>query len=192
MDLSYDKDEITANLNAFASSLGLDEKTVEKITDITKKEADDSMKRALETIGSSPIAIDASATPRPIGLALLLTEYGFNVKRVYTDAFNKKERNAFEKLCKLNPDIEIYPSMDPLMLNADLETKIGESEYLCIGQKSAYFCQTGKFVNIIEGGGMYGFDGIRHLGEMMTDAFLNEKDLKLTISYKGLECESCL
>ncbi len=192
MDLSYDKDEITANLNAFASSLGLDEKTVEKITDITKKEADDSMNRALETIGSSPIAIDASATPRPIGLALLLTEYGFNVKRVYTDAFNKKERNAFEKLCKLNPDIEIYPSMDPIMLNADLETKIGESEYLCIGQKSAYFCQTGKFVNIIEGGGMYGFDGIRHLSEMMTDAFLNEKDLKLTISYKGLECESCL
>ena len=39
---------------------------------------------------------------------------------------------------------------------------------------------------------MYGFDGIRHPGEMMIDAYLNEKDLKLTISHKGLACESCL
>ena len=82
--------------------------------------------------------------------------------------------------------------MDPLMLKASDETTTDKSKYLCIGQNSAYFCQTRKFVNIVEGGGMYGFDGIRHMGEMLIDAYQNEKDLKLTISYKGLECESCL
>ena len=192
MDLSYDEEEIINNLNAFAKELGLDEGSVNDITSKTKKEADDSIKKALNVIGDTPIAIDASATPRPIGLALLLSKYGFNVTRIYLDAFGKKEKKAFDELCKLNPSLEIFPTMDPVMLKASDETDIKESKYLCIGQKSAYFCQTKKFVNIIEGGGMYGFDGIRHLGEMMIDAYTNEKDLKLTISHKGLACESCL
>lgn len=192
IDLSYDEDEIITNLKSLASVLELDESIVDELTDRTKKEADESMKKAFETIKDTPVAIDASATPRPLGLALLLTKYGFNVKRIYADAFGKKEKAAFDELCKLNPDIEFYPSMDPVMLNAADEIKIDESKYLCIGQQSAYFCQTRKFVNIVEGGGMYGFDGIRHMGDALLDAYLNEKDLKLTISYKGLECESCL
>ena len=190
LDLSYDDDEILSNLKALAKALNLDETIADEITLQTKKEADESLKKAYEAIGQTMIAIDASATPRPIGLALLLVKNGFNVARIYLDAFGKKEKKAFEELCKLKPDIEILPTMDPVMLKASDEKT--ESEYLCIGQKSAYFCQSKRFVNIIEGGGMYGFDGIRHLGEMMIDAYLNEKDLKLTISHKGLACESCL
>jgi len=190
LDLSYDDEEIMSNLKSLAKALDLDETIADEITFETKKEAGESLERAKQTIGNTPIAIDASATPRPIGLALLLVKNGFNVSRIYLDAFGKKEKKAFDELCKLKHDIEIFPTMDPVMLKASDENT--ESEYLCIGQKSAYFCQSKRFVNIIEGGGMYGFDGIRHLGEMMIDAYLNEKDLKLTISHKGLACESCL
>ena len=123
---------------------------------------------------------------------MLLKKNGFNVKRIYADAFSLKEKDAFIELCKLDDNIEIFPLMDPTMLYASEEIREYKNDYLCIGQNSAYFCQTRKFVNIVEGGGMYGFDGIRHLSEIMIDAYENEKDLKLTISYKGLECESCL
>ncbi len=204
VDLSYDEKEIEENLKAFCGAINnikdSDESGSKKITDDflntlikeNKEKANESLLKAKDIIKEAPIAIDATATPRPLGLAVLLKQYGFNVKRIYADAFGPKEKDAFEELCKLDGDIEIFPLMDPTMLYASNENEESKSEYLCIGQNSAYFCQTRKFANIVEGGGMYGFDGIRHLGEMMTEAYLNEKDLKITISHKGLECESCL
>ncbi|MBR5066881.1 MAG: hypothetical protein IKZ76_05510 [Lachnospiraceae bacterium] len=192
IDLSYDEKEITDNLNQFAESIGLTKEDVKEITDKTKEKAKEALLEAKELIKEKPIAIDATATPRPFGLAKLLCENGFNVTRIYSDAFSKKEKDAFNELCKLNPNLEIFPSMDPTMLLASDENTESDSEYICIGQKAAYFCQSRKFVNIIEGGGMYGFDGIANLCKLMTDAYNNPKDLKLTISHKGLACESCL
>ena len=65
-------------------------------------------------------------------------------------------------------------------------------DFLAVGQKAAYFCNTDRFVNIIEGGGMYGFDGIKKMGEALIDAYRHPKETKATISLKGLGCESCL
>jgi len=192
LDLSYDEDEIENNLKTFSKALKIDEDHVLNIIKTNKEKAYGSLRKAKDIINDFPIAIDSSATPRPLGLALLLHKFGFNVQRIYADAFSPKEENAFNELCKLIPDLKMYPSMDPVMLYASEELNIIESKYLCIGQKSAYFCQSRKFVNIVEGGGMYGYDGIRHMGEMLIDAFNNEKDLKITISHKGMECESCL
>ena len=191
IDLSYDDSEIKEHLNALADALNVDTEYVNELMENNKEKAKDSLSKAKEIIKDAPIAIDATATPRPLGLALLLKKNGFNVRRIYADAFGPKEKDAFEELCKLDNDIEIFPLMDPTMLYASDELDYS-SDYLCIGQTSAYFCQTKKFVNIIEGGGMYGYDGIRHLGELMIDAYTNEKDLEPTISHKGLECESCL
>lgn len=192
IDLSYDEKEITNNLNTFAEAIGLTETDVKEITDITKEKAQEALKEALDIIKDKPIAIDATATPRPLGLAKLLAENGFNVKRIYADAFNKKEKEAFDVLCKLNPNMEIFPSMDPTMLFASDEITEEKSDFLCIGQKAAYFCQSRHFVNIVEGGGMYGFGGIANLCKFLVDAYSNPKNLKLTISHKGMACESCL
>ena len=62
---------------------------------------------------------------------------------------------------------------------------------LAIGQKAAYFKGTGNFVNIVEGGGMYGYDGIVRLAELIRDAYENEKDTKGLIGIKGLGCGCC-
>ncbi|MEI3233844.1 MAG: hypothetical protein V8S33_05355 [Intestinibacter bartlettii] len=37
---------------------------------------------------------------------------------------------------------------------------------------------------------MYGFSGIIKLCDLMIDAFLNEKDMKKLIQFKGLGCEN--
>ena len=47
-------------------------------------------------------------------------------------------------------------------------------------------------MNIVEGGGMYGFDGICRMAELMTDAYLKTKDTRNLIQIKGLECGCCL
>ena len=63
-----------------------------------------------------------------------------------------------------------------------------DGKVLALGQKAAYFSGTDHFVNIVEGAGLYGFDGITQLIEMMTDANLKEKDARSLIQVKGLGC----
>ena len=65
-----------------------------------------------------------------------------------------------------------------------------DKKILALGQKAAYFTGSNNFVNIVEGGGMYGFSGIIKLCDLMIDAFLNEKDMKKLIQFKGLGCEN--
>ena len=161
-----------------------------------KEAAEKALKEASSLIGDTPIAIDFSATPRPLGLALLLTKYGMNVTTIYTDVFQKDERAAYEELLRLRPDMMIYPTLDPAMRYASplerSEKDEAENKLIAIGQKAAYFHQTVYFVNIADGGGMYGLDGIRRMAEELIDAFTTPKDLKTVISHKGIGCESCL
>ena len=63
---------------------------------------------------------------------------------------------------------------------------------LASGQTAAYFTGTRHFVNIVEGGGMYGFDGICRLCARIEEAFLTARDPRNYIQQKGLGCESCL
>ena len=63
---------------------------------------------------------------------------------------------------------------------------------LAIGQKAAYFTGTRHFVNIVECGGMYGFDGICRLCARIEEAFLTARDPRNYIQQKGLGCDSCL
>ena len=63
---------------------------------------------------------------------------------------------------------------------------------LAAGQKAAWFEGTGNFVNMVEGGGLYGFAGIAEFIRLMEEAFINEKDLRDIIPRKGLGCRSCI
>ena len=47
-------------------------------------------------------------------------------------------------------------------------------------------------MNIVLGGGLYGFTGLRKLAEMITDAYDTPKDRRKVIQHKGFGCESCL
>ncbi len=64
--------------------------------------------------------------------------------------------------------------------------EVQAGEVLAIGQKAAYFGRSRHFVNLVQGEGLYGFDGIRRTAELMMDAYLNEKDTeKLVIQKDG-------
>ena len=187
LPLSYDFDEIDRNLAKLADALGI----VAPDWTEAKQNALRALEHAREVAGDFEVEIDYTATPRPVGLALLLAEHGFRVTRVYTDAMIEEERPAFERLRELAPD---------LLLTATVHAKMrfagkGVHEHgpvLAIGQKAAYFSGTKHFVNIVAGGGMYGFDGVVRLAALIEDAALREKDTERVIQHKGLGCRSCL
>ena len=63
---------------------------------------------------------------------------------------------------------------------------------LAIGQKAAYFANTNHFVNVVEGGGMHGYQAVLQTLQYMREAFLEEKDMRSLIQIKGMGCEGCI
>ena len=162
-------------------------------------------------IGDTAVAIDYSSHPRPLGMARLLLEAGISVRRVYLDVFSPEEEGDFELLRREFPSLEITATMqaeERLFRGKELEgfreaageireireiRKTGDPKEpitLAIGQKAAWFEQTPHFVNMIEGGGLWGFEGIRSLCRRIGEAYMTEKDFEEIVPRKGLGCLS--
>ena len=123
-----------------------------------------------------------------VEVAKLLLTHGFSVTRIYLDAVNPEEKDTFEWLKEQYPELEYEPTIRPEMRMKPRN----ESDVLAIGQKAAWFTGTRHFVNLVEGAGLYGFDGIRRTAELMTEAWQEEKDPEDLIIRKGWGCESCI
>ena len=73
-----------------------------------------------------------------------------------------------------------------------VEVRKHEEKGLALGQKAAWFTQSPYFVNVVEGAGWYGFDGIRKMAELMIRAYEEEKEVEDLVVRKGWGCESCI
>jgi len=182
LPLCYGFDEITENLNTLNEYLGLRAKDYadEKLAALI------ALKEAKEVIGDAKISIDYTSVPRPSGLARLLVENGFHVDSLYVDSFTTWDKTDFDWLVKNKPEMNVYATVHVKM--RVLGRKCGEKS-LAIGQKAAYFTGSEYFVNIVEGGGMYGFDGIVRLASLMKEAFMCPKNVRELIQIKGLGCD---
>ena len=147
-----------------------------------------SLAAAAELIGDAPIAIDASAHPRPLGLARLLRAQGFNVTEVYVDAVSDEEAKDLGWLRTHAPEVELSSIVLPELRVSD---RTRDQTTLAIGQKAAWFTGTSHFVNLVEGGGLWGYAGIRTMAELMRDAWRHPKDARDLVPRKGLGCASC-
>ena len=143
-----------------------------------------------QVIGNTPIAIDYTFHPRPLGLAKLLLTHGFNVETVYLDSISPEEKEAFAWLKEKKPELELRSTAHAKMRL--LHEEHATDKILAIGQKAAWFTGSRYFVNLVQGAGLQGFDGIRRTAELMEEAFLEEKDPKMLIVKKGWGCTSCI
>ena len=182
---SFDFEEIDAGFSALAEKLGI------SLQDPTAKRQAciDALKETLDLIGSTPIAIDYTYCPRPLGLAKLLLDHGFNVQRVYLDAVTGEEKKVFEDLKAQYPTLELFPTVHASMR---FLARKEPSDYLAIGQKAAHFLNTRHFVNVVEGGGMLGYQAVLKTLTLMREAFLEEKDTRNLIQIKGMGCGGCV
>ena len=185
LPLSYDYEEIEGNLDKLSAFLSLPPVNTALLID----KAEEELRKTALLLGDTPVAIDYTATSRPLGLAKLLITHGMNVVSVYNDVFSAEEQTVFDWLKANRGDLMLYATVHPKMgMLQRKEEGTGRGEVLAIGQKAAYFTATKHFVNILEGGGMYGFDGICRLSALIRAAALNEKDTEKIIQVKGWGC----
>lgn len=182
---SFDYDEIDENLSRLADLLH----TESPDTRERRAKCERKLARAKEVIGDTPIALDATAVPRILGLTRLLLTHGFHVVRIYMDSFSPEEKRDYQRLKQMAPELTICATIHPGMRVFPREYK---EKLLAIGQKAAYFHQTPYFVNMVEGGGLYGYEGICTLSEWMMEAYREPKDTRDLVIRKGLGCESCI
>jgi hypothetical protein len=181
LPFSFDYLEIQNSLDLLSDTLGIPRKDPKAKQQLCDK----ALNSAREIIGSTPIAIDYTAFSRPLSLAILLLKHGFNVVRVYADSFSSEEKGDFEYLASNYPELEIYATISPGMRFSDRSDKCA---FLAIGQKAAYFTGTSHFVNIVEGGGTFGYEAVIKLAGLMDEAYRIPKDAKSLIQIKGMGC----
>lgn len=159
-----------------------------------KKEAALCEEKAAELkakIGDTPVHIDYNVHPRVFGLAKYLHEHGFNVTHIYADTVSEEDRAAFLWLKENHPGLIVASCIQPEARIRPRDVYL-EEKVLALGQLAAWFTSSGYFVNCVEGAGLQGFSGIRHMLDMMSDAFDEEKDYESLIPLKGMGCESCV
>lgn len=186
LPLSYDFEEIEGNLRALCGRLSLPMPD----TAALRKEAEEALAHAARELDGTAVSIDYTATSRPLGLAKLLLEHGFRVVSVYADSFSAAEKPAFGWLREHAPELTLRPTVQMKMGLLPRDEAAQAGGLLAIGQKAAFFTGTEYFVNLLEGGGFYGFMGIKQLaGQMEADA-KTRKDVPSIIQVKGWGC-SC-
>ena len=181
---SFSYREIRQELEQLAAALGIPAPSWED----SVKACEAALQKAREAVGDRPVAIDYTVHPRPLGLARLLLQHGFSVQRVYLDAVSPEEEADFYALQAEQPELELLPTIQPGMRVLPRNCP----ETVAIGQKAAWFCGTAHFVNLVSGAGLWGFDGIRRMAELIREAALEEKDTRDIVPRKGWGCESCL
>jgi len=181
----YDSESILRQLRQIADALSI------PLPDFQAKQqaASDALREAQGILGATPIAIDLSFTFRPFNLARVLCQYGFRVAQIFSDVVSREDEEDFRWLQEHHGDIDLIATK-----NADMRlfNRTSQGKLLALGQKAAYFNDTPYFVNLIEGGGLWGFHGLCHLARLMVEAFHMPKDMRTLIQRKGLGGPCCL
>lgn len=185
LPMSFDFALIHDSLSVITSALSLT--SLDEIDE--RKQCDQVMKDALRVIGQTPVVIDSLFHPRPLELAKLLLEYGFRVTDVFLDAVAPEEEPTLDWLRTNAPSLKLTSIILPDRRVAD---RSRTEKTLALGPKAAWFTSTEFFVNIVQGGGLWGYAGIRSLGKQMVEAFHRPKDTRDLVPRKGLGCSNCI
>ncbi len=185
LPLSFDYEEIDENLRRLAQVLKTETPDLGKL----RSEAEEELARTARELKGMPVALDYTAVSRPLELAKLLISHGIAVEEVYADSFIEPERKAFQWLRKEAPDLKLYATVQ-VKMGMLPHTKAMEKggNLLAVGQKAAYFTGTRYLVNLVEGGGLWGYDGIVRLAGWMRKAASKEADVENIIQIKGWGC----
>lgn len=151
-----------------------------------KKRCEDAALRLKDVIGNTEIQLDYTAVPRPLSLARFLLERGFNLTAVYADAFDPDEQKDYDWLAANHPDLLVRSTVHV----QGRRPARSDDKILAIGQKAAWFTGSEFFVNMIEGGGLYGYSGIEKFLTLMEEAYNTPKDTRDIIPRKGIGCAS--
>ena len=105
------------------------------------------------------------------------------------DTVTGEDKGAFDFLKANYPELKLYPTVHAAMR---FHSPGERSDFVAIGQKAAHFTNTPHFVNVVEGGGMLGYQAVLKTMELLEEAAREEKDLRSLIQIKGMGCGGCI
>ncbi len=146
---------------------------------------EEALGRLSDSLSGRSVAIDFTSHPRSLGIARLFLEHGIEVDCVYVDQILEEDREAFEWLQKRAPSLPLVSTILPGMVRFGRSQK-ENTDLVAIGQKAAWYSGTDHFVNMIEGGGLWGYQGIRSLCTLVEEAARTAKDRREIIPRKGM------
>lgn len=152
------------------------------------RECEEALSHAHQIIGDTPIAVDYLFIQGPWDLQNFSLPMDFRYSPFFWTVSARKKRGIFW-LKENYPELKLISTVRPEMR---VRTRQQSEKILAIGQKAAWFTGSRNFVNMVQGGGLWGFDGIRHTAQLMVEAFHEEKDPEDLIVRKGWGCESCI
>ena len=180
---SFDYEEIDKDMESVCEQLSIPAPEEDEIRSL-REQVEEKSKELRELLGDTKIAVDYTSVDQPLGLCLFLARQGFRLDSCFIESITETEE-VFRKLQQIVPELKIYAADSFLMRKL---SRGHEGSILAIGQKAAYYTDTARFVNIINGADMYGYRGILQLLQLMKDAYLYEKDTEMLIQQKGLGC----
>ncbi|MBQ7797199.1 MAG: oxidoreductase [Lachnospiraceae bacterium] len=172
--VNYDPEEIEKFYQELSDALGEDFVTPSKEY---REKALEKIEAAKNLVGDYPVAIDYQAVLKPFSLGYTMARYGFNVNMIATDGVAGHEKANHEGLLNLRPSVLVE---NPVSHNAVTFPHEGEP-YLCIGFDCGYMTGSDKVVNIMQDEGMYGYDGICRMMDMVMEAYHGGADVKTMI-----------
>ncbi len=172
--VNYDPDEIAGFYQELSDILGED---FVSPSQKYRETAFAKLEEARETVKNYPIAIDYQAVLKPYSLGLMLAKKGFHVGMIAADGVSGHEQENHKELLELVPEVQI---LNPLHHNAVKFDHEGD-HHLCIGFDCGYMTGSTKVANLMQDEGMYGYDGICRLMDMLMEAYHGDADVKTMI-----------
>lgn len=172
--VNYDPDSIETFYRELSETLGEDFVTPSQIH---RKNALAKIEEAKAVVGDYPVAVDYQAVLKPYSLGYMLAKYGFNVGMIAADGIAGHEKANHEKLLEIVPEVQI---INPIHHNA---VKFGHEgdHHLCIGFDCGYMTGSKKVVNLMQDEGLYGYDGICRLMDMIIEAYHGDANVETMI-----------
>lgn len=177
--VNYDPAEIADFYRRLSDALGEDF-TAEAA--LYREKAEQRIAEVQVLVGDYPIAIDYQAVLRPYTLAKMLIEHGFHVGMIASDGISVRERESYEALQRLAPELLIENPLDHKAVRFPHE---GE-QYLCIGFDCGYMTGSDKVSDLMEDTGLYAYDGILLMMNEIERAFAGGANVRQMIVEAGL------
>lgn len=181
LPVTYDLEEIEENYKKLQDFLFPEEQEEFDFSQ-DKRRAEAAIAQTQKEMGDMPIIIDATAVMQPFGLAKAMLEWGFHVVRVESQACAGFDRGHFEWLQEKHPEVEIYQTEHHNAVLFDRR----KPESLAIGVEGAYLSGSKYVADLFNDNGMFGYDGVVRLMQLLVEAVKAPVDLEELINSYGL------
>lgn len=175
---SYDLKQIKRNYQQLNDLLNLE---YQLDYDYYISKVKDKIKEVKEILENREIAIDDTSSIVCFALAKFLIGNGFNVKYMLSDGIRKFDEINYQWLND-NTNIEFlsYTASD------SIKKRFDKPNIIALGLEAAYYFNSNHSINLMFDGGLFGFEGIILLLDMIKEASLNKTEVKDVIQKAGL------